>query len=349
MSIRVLVVDDSAFMRKIISDMVNSDPDMTVVGTARNGEQALEAIGAYDPDVITMDVEMPGMDGLTALENIMVRSPLPVIMMSSLTVEGARETLKALDLGAFDFVTKPSSVFKVSTPEVKEELLSKIRVAKGANVSQMRRRPTRPVAPQRQTTRQPCANCIQKLIAIGTSTGGPRALQEVIPLIPENIPAAVFVVQHMPPGFTKSLAERLDGLSKVRVKEADDGEIAQPGTVYLAPGDKHLRVIKQFGNFVIQLDGGEKVSGHRPSADALFDSISSIHSIRSIGVIMTGMGSDGAKGLSKMHDSGHFVIAQDEASSVVYGMPKSAVRLGAVDKTVDLLKITAEIMKAMEE
>ena len=355
MKIKVLVVDDSAFMRKVISDMIESDPSMEVVGTARNGEDALKLIVSTNPDVVTMDIEMPKMDGLSALKQIMEVRPIPVIMLSSLTTKGATETLKALDYGAFDFITKPSSLVKVSGPEVKEELLSKIRIASRAKLS-------KPSTIQRQVRPQPVHTHLErspgqyvqgktkfkKIIAIGTSTGGPRALQDVIPFIPGNIDAGILIVQHMPPGFTKSLAERLDSMSQIHVKEAEDGDIMQAGVAYLAPGDSHIKLTKQAGQFVIKLDHGERVSGHKPSVDAMMYSVAALNDSNVIGVIMTGMGADGADGLKKVKTNHGYVIAQDEESCVVFGMPKSTIKLGVVDKVVSLNNIASEIVKAME-
>ena len=354
MKIRVLVVDDSAFMRKVISDMVVSDDAFEVVDVARNGEEAVEKIKRYHPDVVTLDIEMPKMDGLTALKRIMESNPLPIIMLSSLTKKGADETLKALDLGAFDFITKPSSLIKVSTPEMKEELLQKIRFASRTKVSKPvsldRPKPFVSAAPKRTTSisKSNGNSKFKKLIAIGTSTGGPRALQEVIPYIPRDIDAGILIVQHMPPGFTKSLADRLDSMSQIRVKEAEDGDVILSGWAYLAPGDSHIKVYKQAGQFMIKLDNGERVSGHKPSVDAMMYSIADLNDQNVIGVIMTGMGADGADGLRRVKDKNGYVIAQDESSCVVFGMPKSTIKLGVVDKVVGLSNITNEIMKAME-
>ena len=355
MKIRVLVVDDSAFMRKVISDMISSDLDLEVVGTAKNGEEALQMIVSLRPNVVTMDVEMPKMDGLTALKQIMEVSPMPVIMLSSLTTNGAVETLKALDYGAFDFITKPTSLIKVSTPEIRDELISKIKIASRTKISKPTftvRQPRVTQSIQRDEYSSPSIinrkTKFKKLIAIGTSTGGPRALQDVIPLIPRDIDAGILIVQHMPPGFTKSLAERLDGMSQIQVKEAEDGDVIYAGVAYLAPGDSHIKVTKQAGQFVIKLDNGERVSGHKPSVDAMMYSIAALNDKNVIGVIMTGMGADGADGLKLVKERSGFVIAQDEDSCVVFGMPKSTIKLGVVDKVVSLNNIANEIVKAME-
>jgi two-component system chemotaxis response regulator CheB len=352
MKIKILVVDDSAFMRKVITDMIESDQQMEVVGVARNGEDAIAKIKLLKPDVVTLDIEMPKMDGLTALRTIMAEMPLPVIMLSSLTKKGAEETLKALDLGAFDFITKPSSLIKVSAPEVKNELIEKIQIASRTKVKAIRNPKPSPQIIQSDTivpSSSIQANSrFKKIVAIGTSTGGPRALQDVIPFIPSGINASFLIVQHMPPGFTKSLAERLDSMSQIHVKEAENGDVLQQGWAYLAPGDQHLKVTKQNGQFVIKLDNGDRVSGHRPSVDAMLESIVDTNHKNVVGVIMTGMGADGAQGMKKLKDSGGFVIAQDEESCIVFGMPKIAIKLDAVDKVVGLSNIANEIVKAME-
>lgn len=354
MKIKVLVVDDSAFMRKVIADMISSDETLEVVGVAKNGEEALQMIVKFKPDVVTMDVEMPKMDGLTALKQIMEVNPMPVIMLSSLTTNGAVETLKALDYGAFDFITKPTSLIKVSTPEIRDELINMIKIASRTKVktpsqSVVKPRPSIPITPRTEKTEAPTGKTkFKKIIAIGTSTGGPRALQDVVPFIPKDIDAGILIVQHMPPGFTKSLAERLDHMSQITVKEAEDGDIMRAGCAYLAPGDSHIKVTKQSGQYVIKLDNGERVSGHKPSVDAMMYSIANLNESNVIGVIMTGMGADGAEGLKKVKEAKGYVIAQDEESCVVFGMPKSTIKLGVVDKVVSLTHIASEIVKAME-
>lgn len=355
--IKVLVVDDSSFMRKIISDIIHSDPDLMVVDTAKNGKEAIDKIKELKPDVMTLDVEMPILDGLTALEMIMKELPMPVIMLSSLTQEGADATLRALELGAVDFIAKPSSIFRVNTDDMRIELISKLKMASKVR---MRSRITKPVAIKpkpkmervestKKAIRKPSATAeaIDQIIAIGTSTGGPKALQYVVPNLPGNLQASVLIVQHMPPGFTKSLAERLDSMSEIRVKEAEDSETLQPGWAYIAPGNYHLRVVRKNGKCVIHLGDDDPVTGHKPSVDAMMESIAELNLRNTIGVIMTGMGSDGAKGLVKMKANDNYIIAQDEESCVVFGMPKSAIKLGAVNKVVSLDEISNEIIKAM--
>ncbi len=350
---RVLVVDDSAFMRKVIADIINSDPGLTVIDTAKNGQEAVQKVQQLKPDVMTLDVEMPVMDGLSALEIVMRDAPMPVIMLSSLTKEGADATLRALELGALDFITKPSSIFQINTQDMQQELRNKLKMASKVSIrgrSAPRKERVPAPLPKRTNTDQilaPRDGRIKKIIAIGTSTGGPKALQDVIPNLPANIAASVLIVQHMPPGFTKSLAERLDSISRIRVKEAEHNDILLSGWAYIAPGDYHLRVVRDGHNYRIKLGDDPQVSGHRPSVDAMMDSIADLGMSEVIGVIMTGMGADGAKGLKRLKANRTYVIAQDEESCVVYGMPKSAVKLDAVDKIVSLYDIADEIIRAM--
>ncbi len=355
MKTKVLIVDDSAFMRKVLSDIINDSTTMEVVGTAKNGEDAIGKIKSLNPDVVTLDVEMPVMDGLTALEKIMSETPLPVVMLSSYTKEGADATLKALELGAIDFISKPSSIFKVNTDDIIKEINEKIVTASKVKFRKSLKRdgikPTIkiPVAPsQPRRKRQPRGTKVEKIIAIGTSTGGPKALQEVVPKLPGDLNASVIIVQHMPPKFTKSLAERLDGLSEMTVKEAEDRELLKPGYAYIAPGDQHLKIGRSGPDYQIVLTKEPPVTGHRPSADAMYYSLADLGLFNVIGVIMTGMGSDGAKGLERLkHETNGFIIAQNEETCVVYGMPKSAVKTGVVDRECDLQHISNEIVKAM--
>lgn len=350
---RVLIVDDSAFMRKVISDIVNSDPGLEVADTAKNGQEAIKKAQLLKPDVMTLDVEMPVMDGLSALEAVMRDAPMPVIMLSSLTKEGADATLRALELGALDFITKPSSIFQINTQDMQLELITKLKMAARVTVKARVTSRREPIPVHRPPTARPEPLAsgkdgrIKKIIAIGTSTGGPKALQDVIPNLPANLQASVLVVQHMPPGFTKSLADRLDGISQLRVKEAEHNDTLLPGWVYIAPGDYHLRVVRDGHNYRIKLGDDGLVSGHRPSVDAMMESLAELRMNEVVGVIMTGMGSDGAKGLKRLKENRTFVIAQDEESCVVFGMPKSAIKLEAVDKIVSLDRIADEIIKAM--
>ncbi|BEP29356.1 protein-glutamate methylesterase/protein-glutamine glutaminase [Helicovermis profundi] len=347
---KVLVVDDSAFMRKVISDLVNSFDKFEVITTAKNGKDAIDKIKNLLPDIVTMDVEMPEMDGITALKIIMKENPLPIIMLSSITKKGADATIKSLELGAIDFITKPSSIFKVNTEDTKKELLEKLEVASKIKYTKnsIYNKPIYKEKLQNLSSFARGSKNIEKIIAIGTSTGGPRALQSVVPNIPGDINASVLIVQHMPKGFTKSLADRLNSMSELEVKEAEDGDVLETGKAYLAPGDKHLRLKKSRSGFVISLEQTELVSGHRPSVDAMMNSIAELKIDNVIGVIMTGMGSDGAKGLEKVKKEKGFIIAQDEDSCVVFGMPKSTIERKVVDVVVPLDRIAKEIINAME-
>lgn len=347
-AVKVLVVDDSAFMRKVISDILNSDEEIIVIDTAKDGKAALDKVQSLKPDVITLDVEMPVMDGLSCLKEILKLGYFPVIMLSGLTREGADATIQALDDGAVDFITKPTNIFDIKSNDIINELILKIKVAK--NTASPKREivktsPTRGL--MKQKSYSPGTEKIKNIVAIGTSTGGPKALQSVIPLIPENIPAAFLVVQHMPPGFTKSLAERLDNMSQVKVKEAENDEIVKAGHVYIAPGDYHMLVERISGDDLkIKLTQTPSVVGHRPAVNVMMESLSDTGLKNIIGVIMTGMGGDGSEGIKKIKKNNKgYIIAQDEKTCVVYGMPKVAVQTGAVDIVVPLQEIAGEIMK----
>jgi two-component system chemotaxis response regulator CheB len=343
--IKVLIVDDSAFMRKILTDIMTEDDRLEVVGTAKNGEDALNQIRKLQPDLVTLDVEMPVMDGITALEHIVKEFKIPVVMLSSLTRAGADLTIKALEIGAVDFITKPTSIFKINTDEIKQTLIEKVIGASKVSISKVSSAKIQTFAKPKKEVH---TGRLKNIIAIGTSTGGPRALQSVVPLIPGNVDGSILIVQHMPVGFTKSLAERLNSMSEIDIKEAEHGDVLKAGCGYLAPGGYQMEVIQRGGNYVIQLDDSKVVSGHRPSVDAMLDSIVNQNIRNTIAVIMTGMGSDGTKGLKRLKDNGKVrIIAQDEESCVVYGMPGSAVKADTVDVEVPLNKITNEIMKAM--
>lgn len=352
--IRVLVVDDSAFMRKVIGDILSNEKDIEVVDFARNGKEAIEKAKLKNPDIITLDVEMPILSGLDALSELMAIQPTPkVIMVSSLTTEGADATIKALERGALDFIAKPTkSLFSFDSEGLKEDLLKKIRdlsASKQKSSFLARREAPRVPVPPASKSQNLASGKLKYVVAIGTSTGGPRALQEVIPIFPKDIPAAILIVQHMPPGFTKSLAERLDSLSYVNVKEAQDGDLLMPGCAYLAPGDHHM-VVTRLSNddYRINLNKEPQVSGHRPSVNVMMNSVaSSVTTKNLVAIMMTGMGSDGSDGITKIKNNGGKTIAQDEDTCVVYGMPKAAVAAGAVDKVVPLQDITKEALKFM--
>lgn len=355
---RVLVVDDSAFMRKLITDFLAEHKDIEVIGTARNGEDALAKIEALNPDVVTLDIEMPVMDGLEALKVIMNKFPRPVIMLSSTTKDGAENTILSLQYGAFDFITKPSGSISLDLHKVKKELLEKVIQAKTSNVKNsinMTFKKKTPLTTNEYSKinskgdKRPIfvngMSLKQSIVCIGTSTGGPRALQHVLTKIPADINAPIFIVQHMPPGFTQSLANRLNSISSIEVKEAVSGELVKNGTAYIAPGGSHLKVVKTGTALAIKIDQSEIRNGHRPSVDVMFESISELKDYHKVAVIMTGMGSDGTKGLKQLKSTGVVkAITESEETSVVYGMPKSAVATNLVDKIENVEKIAEAIM-----
>ena len=380
--IRVLIADDSAFMRKVLSDLFNSQSDFEVVGTAVNGQDTVEKVKRLQPDVLTLDVVMPVMDGLEALAIIMEQCPLPVVMISSATQKGTNETIRALALGAVDFVSKAGgAISKIDT--IKDEILSKCRIAAKAqarkNFSAASNKPlvyspkpsyaeptTRRIEVKRRTglvlgqrptinrvpnTAEPVRKIIpgtgKKLVTIGTSTGGPQALQAVITRLPRNLPCGVVVVQHMPAGFTKSLADRLNSISEIAVKEAENDEIIKPGQVYIAPGDYHLRIAPAGGGErKIVLSQEPRVGNLRPTVNYMFESAAQFGRDL-VSVIMTGMGADGCEGMKKVKATGGYSIAQDEQSCVVYGMPKAVVDAGLADEVRPLNKIAEAIVEAV--
>ncbi len=350
--VRVLVVDDSAFMRKVISDIINADPGLEVIEKARDGADAIKKIRELQPDVVTMDIEMPGMDGLSALAQIMKENPVPIIMLSSLTKAGAEQTVQALNLGAVDFIPKPSGQISLDIDKVKDEILGKIKIVAGTKKKLKNYNSITPPIDYQVTKTDKIldsSRSLQNLVVIGTSTGGPKALHQVIPKLPSSLNAAVLVVQHMPPGFTKSLAERLDSISNIRVKEAENNEPIIPGCAYIAPGDYHLTIKNKLNvnkkEFYISLNQSPPFGGHRPSVDVMFNSVFEEFDKRIIAVVMTGMGSDGAEGLAKIKDKGGFTIAEHQSSCIVYGMPRAAVETGKVDKIAPLTSISDEIMR----
>ncbi|WP_371371243.1 chemotaxis response regulator protein-glutamate methylesterase [Sporomusa aerivorans] len=345
--IKVLVVDDSVFMRKLLSDLFAAETDFSVVDTARNGQEAIEKIKRLKPDVVTMDVEMPVMDGISALEQVMKECPTPVVMVSSLTHAGAVATLRALELGAIDFVAKTAGPIS-NISGIRTEILSKCRAAVKANFSQLTRAQTSGTIPVLKRPYLPASSLSEeRIIAIGTSTGGPRALQEIITKLPGSIPCGVLVVQHMPPGFTKSLAERLNSLSSVTVKEAEHNDVIRPGLVIIAPGDYHMLIEREGGKAVVKLNQQPPIGGHRPAVDPMMESVARIYGGKTIGVILTGMGHDGAKGMQAIKQQNGYTIAEDQSTAVVFGMPKSAIELGVIDKIAPITGITAEILKAL--
>ncbi len=332
--IGVLVVDDSALVRSMLSEIIDREPDMRTVGVAPDPLVAREMVRNLSPDVITLDVEMPRMDGLEFLSRLMRLKPTPVVMVSSRTERGAETTLKALELGAVDFVTKPALGLVDGIREYASEIVDKVRAASKARVQS---RASAPAAPMLRAV-----GGTERLIAIGASTGGTEALREVLMRFPPDSPGTV-VTQHMPAGFTKSFAQRLDACCKVRVKEAEPGERILPGHVFIAPGDRHLLVRRSGANFITALSDGPPVNRHKPSVEALFLSVAEFAGPSALGVMLTGMGKDGASAMFAMRQAGAYNLAQDEASCVVFGMPREAIAVGAVDEVVPLERITERL------
>jgi len=407
--IRVLCVDDSALIRELMAEIINAQPDMQVVATAPDPLVARDLIKRHEPDVLTLDVEMPRMDGLDFLERLMRLRPMPVVMVSSLTERGGEITLRALELGAVDFVSKPRLGIRGGMLEYAETIADKIRAAARARVRPAGRAVTSPSAGSAQAgsalststlsnsalsnpdqsslsqskpyqssladrsvaasvsqgaishgavsqetvppvtaaaSRRPLLSS-EKLIAVGASTGGTEAIRAVLQSLPADAPA-ILVTQHMPPGFTRSFAERLNGLCRIAVKEAAHGERILPGHAYIAPGDAHLTLSRSGANYVVTLDQRPPVNRHRPSVDVLFDSVARVAGRNAVGVILTGMGRDGARGLLQMREAGAHTIAQDEQSCVVYGMPREAVELGAAQSVLPLSRISGQLLHLVQ-
>lgn len=354
--IRVLIVDDSAFMRKLVTDFLSEDERIEVVGTARNGEDGLKKVASLHPDVVTLDVEMPVMNGLQMLETLMKHSPVPVIMLSSTTYEGAYNTIVAMQYGAIEFIAKPSGSISLDLHKIKEELISKVILASRANIISMKQTIDRTHKQDSEKTEinskielskelKKSTISLKPIVCIGSSTGGPRALQEVLTKLPQHFQAPIVIVQHMPAGFTKSLANRLDSLCQIHVKEAENGEILKPGVAYIAPGGFHTTVKKMGTTLAITTDETPPLRGHRPAVDVLFETVSLIQGYQKLAVILTGMGSDGTEGMKKLKQTGHTkVIAESEKTSVVYGMPKAAVATNLVDEIKDLHDIGEAIV-----
>ena len=352
--IRVMVVDDSALVRKIATDILSADPEISVVATAAQGEFALQKLTREQPDVITLDMEMPGMGGLETIRQIMSLRPTPIIVMSAHAAKGADLTLQALELGAVDFVLKPSNSLSGGIPAIARELVEKVKSAARIVVHATagsehpretvvrREPPAEPVAPARER-----ASDEYDLVAIGTSTGGPVALKTVLTMLPADLPVGVVVVQHMPPVFTRAFAERLDSCCKVRVKEAEDGDVILPGRVLLAPGNRHMTVTRLGAEPHVALNQSETVNGHRPSVDVLVHSVAMEYGGRAVGVIMTGMGKDGAEGMRELHARGGHVIAQDRESSVIYGMNREVVQNGDANEVAAVEAIAARIQERL--
>jgi two-component system chemotaxis response regulator CheB len=352
--IKVLVIDDSALIRQMLTKIIDSAYDLTVVGTAADPYIAREKIKRLNPDVLTLDVEMPRMDGLVFLSNLMRLRPMPVVMVSALTQKGADITLQALEYGAIDFISKPQLDIAQTFDAYADEIITKIRTATRAKI-----RPYRPlmehtlkVVPKysadviisQASTRRRHFKTTDKIIAIGASTGGTEAIKMLLMQLPAETPGIV-ISQHIPPSFSASFASRMDQLSEMSVAEAEDGKVILPGHVYIAPGGCHLLVERNGARYVCQLHEGTPVNRHRPSVDVLFRSVAQNVGINAIGIILTGMGDDGARGLKEMHDVGAITVAQDEHTSVVWGMPGEAVKRGGVDHILPLHDIPEKILE----
>jgi two-component system chemotaxis response regulator CheB len=346
--IHVLVVDDSAFMRKALSMMLERDGEVRVVDTARDGQQALEKIQEYDPDVVTMDIEMPRMDGLTALRRIMDEAPRPVLMLSSLTQDGAAATVEAMEAGAVGFLPKQRSRVSLKITEIEDDLIKRIKSAAHSNVGAIRhKRGSRRRAASRRGTPDRLSFPEAQIITVGISTGGPFALQQVIPALPRDLPVPVVVVQHMPPHFTRSLANRLDASSALQVAEAEDGMSVEPGRVIIAAGGHHLVFRSGARHTIVKTPSEPSDSLHRPSVDVMFASAVEHYNGRVLGLIMTGMGKDGLEGATALKERGGRLIAQDEATSVVYGMPRAVAEAELTDLVLPMDDVAEALAHAV--
>jgi len=340
--IRVLTVDDSALMRQVLAILLSKDPDIEVVGSAPDPYIAREKITSLKPDVLTLDVEMPKMDGLTFLEKLMRGHPMPVVMVSSLTEDGCQTTLRALELGAVDFITKPKIDLQDGMEAIAQDLIDKVKAAAMAKVR------GRTEATSLESRLLPGSSfsmlkTTDTIIAIGASTGGTEALKAVLEVLPSHTPP-IIVTQHMPERFTKTFSDRLNKLCRISVKEAEDGDSVLPGHALIAPGSYHMTLVRSGARYSVSLNQDAPVNRHRPSVDVMFDSVARYAGANAIGVILTGMGGDGARGMLAMKQAGSFNIAQDEASCVVFGMPKEAIKLGGADKVLPLNDIPAAIL-----
>ncbi|KPD06470.1 chemotaxis protein CheY [Aneurinibacillus migulanus] len=361
-------------MRKVIGDLLEQDPGIQVVAKGRNGSEAMGLIKKWSPDVVTLDVEMPVMNGLEALETIMKEAPLPVVMLSSLTKQGANETIRALEIGAVDFIPKPSGAISLDLPTIGTEIIQKVKAAAHIKMSRLlqmeekmksirsnwvgasksplfyaaaEKKAMNETRKEERADRSLRKGKIENLIAVGTSTGGPKALQVLLKGLPRNFRGSMVIVQHMPPGFTKSLAQRLNSLCEIEVSEAEDNQVLQEGHAYIAPGNYHMEIKQRAdGEIYISLNQAQPRGGHRPSVDTLFESITQIRHPSKYAIIMTGMGNDGTAGLKKLKETGvRSVIAEDESTCVVFGMPRAAIQAGTVDIIAPLHEISIQLMR----
>jgi two-component system chemotaxis response regulator CheB len=352
--VRVLIVDDSALMRKKLKEMLDTAFGVEVVGTARNGEDGLDKARELKPDVITLDVNMPVMDGISALKVIVDEGICPVVMLSSLTQEGASTTFEAMELGAFDFVAKPSGTISRDIDIVRRELVRKVKAASGAGLKKLKRpikRVQRPVVDKvekESVELAPKDTAGFKAVCIGISTGGPKTIFDVLPNIPEDINAAIFMVQHMPPGFTESFAKRLNDACRIYVKEAEPGDIVTPGVCYVGKAGNHMTLYKKSNGTATLRLGKTPDHAFIPSADITMESVADVFGKRALGVLMTGMGDDGAESMCKVKKGGGFTIAESEETAIVYGMPKEAVDRGCADMVLPSYKIANEISRRIK-
>lgn len=345
---RVLVVDDSAFMRRVVRDLIAASGEFEIAGTARDGDDAIRQLHTLDPDIVTLDIAMPGLNGLDVLGYIMSEAPRAVVMLSAGGADdGADSTMRALELGAVDFVRKPSGPISLDLARVGDRLLDALRAASIMRVDRVHVMARRPSLAVRRMHPEPVA--ATRAVLIAASTGGPAALTQIIPLLPRGLGAAVLVVQHMPKGFTASLARRLDGASALRVREAGDGDLLVPDTVYIAPGGVHLRVLSTVDGPRVLLENGPTVWGVRPAADPMFTSAVLAFGRQLVGVVLTGMGRDGAEGLRLLRVAGGHAIVQDPAHAVIPGMPDAALRQAGADEIADLRDISACIHRAVAD
>jgi two-component system chemotaxis response regulator CheB len=349
--IRVLIVDDSAFMRKVIGDILSADPAVEIVGKARNGKEAMAAVKSLAPDVVTLDIEMPGMSGIEVLREIMEFKPIPTVMVSSLTKDGANVTMQALDIGAVDFVTKPSGTISLDMEKVGEELCQKVKAASKASIhmrsAETAQRSVRDVRPAVQPHKDGVGSR-QELLLIAASTGGPMALQQVIPELPANYPLPILIVQHMPPGFTTSFASRLNERSRIKVIEACDGMPIRRGVAIIAPGGYHLVVEKKMPELICRLTETPPVRSVRPSADVMFTSVAEVVGGNVMVLVLTGMGKDGLDGSRLLRSKGAYVIAESKETSVIFGMPGAVISAGLADEVLPLYSIAAGLERALK-
>lgn len=351
--IKVLVIDDSAFMRKAISTMLEKDSGIKVVGMARDGQEGLELVRKLDPDVVTLDIEMPKMDGLTALRHIMMESPRPVLMVSSLTTEGAEATLKAMELGAVDFIPKQLSKVSLDIIKIEKDLIDRV---KTVAVRKMRHRPAvrpavkRPAVPRPKPASTPrCGRPVRDVVAIGVSTGGPPVVQQILSSLPEDFPAGIVIAQHMPAAFTGPFAARLDAVSKIKVKEAETGDVLKPGHAFVAPGGRHIVLDQKVSRVDVVVTDDPPGELYKPSANVMISSVAKAVGKRGLGVILTGMGNDGCEGIRDLKSKGGRALAQSDSTCVVYGMPKAIVDENLADQVVDQNDLADAIMANLYE